>query len=92
MAKYKVETTTGSVYYIDTDKKQWAKNSYWFEHLESIASGDWSGRRDNIPDFYSWPTVDLPVVGKNMYIKGYGMNNWWLSTTVVSVTEVEEWE
>ena len=92
MAKLRVETSTGSVYFIDTDNRRWAKNSYAFEHLESIAVGDWDGTRSNVPDFYEWPKVDRPEVGRNMYIQGRGMNNWNLSTPIVEVREVEEWE
>lgn len=91
MAKYEVETSTGSVYYIDTDKRQWAKNSYWFEYLETIAVGDWDGTRSNVPDFYQWQPVDLPEVGRNMFIKGRGMNDWYLTTPIVEIREVEEW-
>jgi hypothetical protein len=91
MAKYEVETSTGSVYFIDTDKKQWAKNSYFWEPLNDLAVGDWDGTRTNIPDFRSWPEVELPEVGRNMYIRGFGMNDWWLSTPIVEVREVEEW-
>lgn len=92
MAKYEVETSTGSVYFIDTDKKQWAKNSHRFEYLKSIAVGDWNGIRTNMPDFRSWPEVDLPEVGRNMYIQGRGLNDWYLTTPIVEIREVEEWE
>ena len=91
MAKYEVETTTGSVYYIDTDKKQWAKNSYHFEYLRIIAVGDWDGTRTNVPDFRSWPEAELPEVGRNMYIQGRGRHNWYLTTPIVETREVEEW-
>ena len=81
MAKLRVETSTGSVYFIDRDNRCWAKNSYHWEPLNDLAVGEWSGNRR-----------DIPEVGKNMYIRGFGMNDWWLSTPIVAVREVEEWE
>ena len=92
MAKLRVETSTGSVYFIDRDNRCWAKNSYHWEPLNDLAVGEWSGNRRDIPDFESWDRVDIPEVGKNMYIRGFGMNDWWLSTPIVAVREVEEWE
>lgn len=92
MAKYEVETSTGSVYFIDTDTGYWAKNSYYWEPLNDLAVGEWSGNHWDIPDFESWERVDIPEVGKNMYIRGFGMNDWWLTTPIVEVREVEEWE
>lgn len=92
MAKYVVTTSTGSVYFIDTDNRRWAKNSYYWEPLNDLAVGEWSGNRRDVPDFGSWERVDIPEVGNNMYIRGFGMNDWWLSTPIVAVREVEEWE
>ena len=92
MAKLRVETSTGSVYFIDTDNRRWAKNSYFWEPLNDLAVGEWSGNHQDIPDFENWERVDIPEVGKNMYIKGQGFYDWWLSTPIVEVREVEEWE
>lgn len=91
MARYEVETSTGSIYYIDQGNKKWAKNSVSFQHLHFLGEGEWDGDHFNIPDVFSWPEVDAPAVGKNMYIHGRGMHDWWLSTPIVKVTEVEKW-
>lgn len=92
MPKLRVETSTGSVYFIDTDNRRWAKNNYYWEPLNDLAVGEWSGNHRDVPDFESWERVDIPKVDKNMYIRGFGMNDWWLSTPIVEVREVEEWE
>ena len=92
MSKYIATTSSGSVYFIDTDNGSWTKNSHYWEPLNDLAVGEWSGNRRDIPDFESWERVDIPEVGKNMYIRGFGMNDWMLSTPVVEVREVEEWE
>lgn len=85
MAKYIVTTRTGSVYYIDRDRDYWAKNYGGWEPLTFLAEGEWDGDHTRIPDIDSWPEVEVPEVGKNMYISGRGMYDWWLSTPIVSV-------
>lgn len=90
MAKIKVTTTTGSVYKIDTDTGVWIKNNYEVHStLSALKSGVWDGDHSNIPDVWTWPEVEKPVVGESMYIHGRGMHDWWLSTPVVSVEEID---
>lgn len=91
--KLKVTTTTGSVYEIDTDTGWWLKNGEELHsELSALRVGEWDGTRTNIPDYSSWPEVDKPEVGKNMYIRGRDQWDWWLTTPVVSVEEVDSWE
>lgn len=92
MSKYHIVTATGSTYDIDTEKRVWKKNSLSWEWLSHFAMGEWDGTRENIPDFYEWDESEFPVEGMNMYIQGRGMNNWFLTTELVSVEEVDEWE
>lgn len=87
MAKYIVTTSTGSVYYIDRDAKRWAKNYSGWLPLTRMAEGEWDGNHTRIPDLDSWPDVEVPTEGKNLYISGRGMYDWWLSTPIVSVEE-----
>ena len=90
---YEVVTSTGSVYYIDYCSNRWTKNiPAWWSQIVTIAEGEWDGTRTNVPDFRRWPKVRLPSVGSNMYIQGRGMDDWYLTTPVVEVREVEGWE
>ena len=91
MGKYEVTTTTGSKYYIDHDTGWWTKNNGIWAPLTRLATGEWDGTRHNVPDITEWAEVEKPEPGKNMYIQGRGMHDWWLTTPVVSVEEVEEW-
>lgn len=92
MAKYEVETTTGSVYHIDTETNTWSKNGGPIDTIYWLADGEWDGTMENVPDFQEWSEVELPSVGKSMFIRGRGMHNWYLTTPVVEIREVEEWE
>lgn len=93
MSKLEVTTTTGSVYFIDTEAEVWAKNDSFWNRLTRLSVGEWDGTRSNVPDTSEWPEVEIPQVGKNMYIQGKGLYDWWLTTPIVSVDEVEgdEW-
>lgn len=88
--KLKVTTTTGSVYTIDTDTGEWNKNG-WDYHstLSMLRSGEWDGTYGGVKEVASWPDVEKPVVGESMYIHGRGFEDWWVTTPVVSVEEIE---
>lgn len=91
--KVKVTTESGSVYEVDTTEGVWNKNRE--EHytiLTSLKSGEWDGTRGGATAVHAWPEVDAPVVGENMYIHGHGFYDWWLTTKVISVEKVEEWD
>lgn len=88
MPRYEVETTTGSIYDIDTDAGVWSKNGDYEDRIIQMSEGEWDGTFENIPAFQRWPDVDKPQVGKNLFIRGRGMHNWYLTTPVVRVTEV----
>ena len=92
MSKYKAVTATGSVYEIDTEKGVWRKNQWSWEWLHHFAMGEWDGTHKNIPDFHTWEASEFPVEGKNMYIQGRGIRDWFLTTELMSVEEVDEWE
>lgn len=89
MSKYVVETETGSLYFIDTEEGVWSKNVSWpQEKLERLAVGKWSGLLHwDVPDVAEWEERELPVVGLNMYIKGDGDTNWYVTTPIKSVEE-----
>lgn len=88
MSKYIVETESGSLYFIDTEEGVWSKNVSWpQEKLERLAVGKWSGLYWDVPDVAEWEERELPVVGMNMYIKGEGDTNWYVTTPIKSVEE-----
>lgn len=88
MSKYIVETETGSLYFIDTAEKRWSKYvSYPQESIERLAVGYWDGTYENLPVVSEWEDRELPEVGKNMYIKGDGDTNWYVTTPIKSVEE-----
>lgn len=91
--KMRVTTETGSYYDIDTESGHWVKNGY-DEHF--TLSRLMSGPAMTMPtDRYGnqtpgWRDVLIPAVGESMYIHGRGMSDWWRTTAVVSVEEVQD--
>ncbi len=81
----KVTTETGSVYHICPETGYWDKNGRDFHRtLTFIKVGAWEDRlRVN-----DWPEVDIPEVGKSMFIQGRGMSEWYITTPVVSVERI----
>lgn len=93
MTVVKVTTETGSVYKIDLGNRIWSKNGMPAENLGRMAIGEWDGNARNVPDFNSWPDALTPEEGSNMYIRGKGLHDWYLTTKIVSVEEVDGlWE
>lgn len=92
MANYKVLTASGSVYYLFFTQGYWIKDGkfvYDENELVEFKVGEWDGNHTNIPDIEEWPKASKPEVGKNMYVRGVDVYDWWLSTKVVEIEELE---
>lgn len=92
--KIKVTTETGSYYHIDTDRRVWSKNHYDHHHMIGFwRAGSYEDRTLALANKGTWHDIDFPEVGKCMYIHGRGINDWYISTEVVSIEEdPEDWD
>lgn len=88
--KIKVTTETGSYYHIDTERKVWSKNRYDHHHgITALRVGAYNDR-GNVEN---WPDVDVPEVGKCMYIHANHLHEWYITTEVVNIeSDPEDWD
>lgn len=84
--KIRVTTESGSYYDIDITRRLFERNGDGLE----VAIMEWrSGDIDESP-IRDWPEVDWPVIGETMYIHGEGLANWYLTTKVTQINELDE--
>ena len=82
----KVVTETGSVYHIDFERDVWCKNGGdVHDAIMDFRVGD----REDGTDLSLWRETRQPEVGLSMFIHGKKLHDWWLTTTVISVEEIE---
>lgn len=86
MPKYRATTESGRVYVINTSDNHWhtEPDSGYGGTIEEFRTGERVGR--------VMPTLGKatePEVGKAIFLAGPGLENWRLSTNVVSVEVVE---
>ena len=83
--KLTITTSTGSVYVLDTDQRDYWKNGRYQYRYNRLRQGDTLLPPDEHDD--SWVAVKVPEVGKHMYISGY--DGWYVTTPITSV-DIEE--
>lgn len=87
----KVTTTTGRIYLVDTENQFWMRlnkdgsKNQW-ERIWSLQCGTYFSHPWTAPA-ETWEDGD-PVVGKYMHVAS--RNNWWTTTKVVSIEEVDK--
>ena len=88
---YKITTSTGSVYQVDTDQGLWKKNDDPWERIWALnaVSPDLFGKgltRDEILEQSTQDTIPQP--GEHLYVASRDV--WWMSTSVTSVEEIDD--
>lgn len=91
--RLKVTTETGSFYFIDTEEGRWSKNHRECHgRISALNAGAYFDRREHaFEQKGTWRAVKVPEVGKCMLIAA-GLKDWYITTTVLEVTEnPEDW-
>lgn len=83
---FEVITESGTVYRIDPVNGFWKRGDGPYERLKDLRIGAVKCHPTDDPK--AWFHVSAPEVGKYMFVAS--RDSWWVTTKVVSVTEIEQ--
>ena len=88
---FKITTSTGSVYRVDTDRGLWKKNDGPWARLWGLSSvsPDLFGKGLTLNEILAQSKTDaIPEPREHLYVASSEV--WWLSTPVASVEEIDD--
>ena len=87
--KIRVTTASGSYYDIDLEHRLFERNGDGNEvSIIEWRSGDSHDHRNS--KVTEWDHVGWPILSESMYIRGEGLANWYLTTPVTQINEIDE--
>ena len=87
--KIRVTTASGIYYDIDLEHRLFERNGDGNEvSIVEWRSGDSQDHRNS--PVTEWDHVGWPILGESMYIQGEGLANWYLTTPVTQINEIDE--